>query len=99
MKRKAESNPKNRAGSSPGRRRLPRTFLGVKRRFIAIVRSAAQEVDELKTLLHPSIDGIVESPPSPTPETHLLASIREARAHLNGLTPSLAQNPARPAMG
>ena len=91
MKRKAESNPKNRAGSAPGRRRLPRTFLGVKRRFIAIVRSAAQEVDELKTLLHPSIDGIVESPPSPTPETHLLgllhlfaSDLEDARNTLRG---------------
>jgi hypothetical protein len=89
VKRRAETNPKIRAGSAPDRRRLPKTYLGFKRRFLAIVRSAAQEVDKLKTLLHPSIDGIVESPPSPTPETylfgllHLFASdLEEARKAL-----------------
>jgi hypothetical protein len=75
VKRRAETNSKKSAGRASGRRHLPKTYLGVKRRFHAIVRSAAQEVDELKTLLHPSIDGIVESPPNPTPETHLFGMI------------------------
>jgi len=89
VKRKPETNPQKRAGRSLGRRRLPKTYLGVKRRFLAIVRSAAQEVDELKTLLHPSIDGIVESPPSPTPETHLLGMLHLFASNLEEVRKTL----------
>ena len=91
MKRRAE-RPKNRAGSAPGRRRLPKTYLGVKRRFLAIVRSAAQEVEELKTLLHPSIDEIVKSPPSPTPETHLLGILHLFASYLEEARKMLRDN-------
>jgi hypothetical protein len=91
VKRRVE-RPKNRAGRAPGRKRLPKTYLGVKRRFIAIIRSVGQEVGELKTLLHPSIDGIVESPPSPTPETHLLGLLHLFASDLEDARKTLRDN-------
>ncbi len=92
MKRRAETNPKIPAGSAPGRRRLPKTYPGVRKRFLAIVRSAAEEVDELKKLLHPSIDGIVESPPSPTPETHLFGLLHLFASELEEARKALRDN-------